>query len=86
MRRGPWWSQKGGGPLAHAVGSSVVSKRRGAPHPCSGGVGGPKTEDAPSLMRWGSRWTQSGGGPLANAGGASVISKRRGPPMQRGPE
>ena len=31
MRWGPWWSQSEGGPLAHAVGASVIPKRRRPP-------------------------------------------------------
>ena len=55
MRWGPRWSQNEGGPLAHAVGASVVSKRRRLPRPCDGGLGGPKMKEAPAPMRWGPR-------------------------------
>ena len=46
MRWGPRWSQSEGRPLAHAVGASVVPKRRRPPRPCGGGLGGPKTKEA----------------------------------------
>ena len=36
MRWGLRWSQSEGGPLAHAVGASVVPKRRRPPRPCGG--------------------------------------------------
>ena len=75
MRSGPRWSQSEGGPLTHAVGASVVPKRRRPPRPCGGGLGGPKTKEAPAPMRWGPRWSQSEGGPLAHAVGASVVPK-----------
>ena len=55
MRRGPRWSQSEGGTLAHAVGASVVPKRRRPPRPCGGGLGGPKANEAPATMRWGPR-------------------------------
>ena len=75
MRWGPPWSQSEGGPLAHAVGASVVPKRRRPPRPCGGGLGDPKAKEAPSPMRWGPRWSQKEGGPLAHAVVASVIPK-----------
>ena len=75
MRRRPRWSQSEGRPLAHAVGASVVPKRRRAPGPWGGGLSGPKTGEAPSPMRPGPRWSQSEEGPLAHAPGASVVPK-----------
>ena len=75
MRRGTRWFQSEGGPLAHAAGASVVPKWKRRPRPCSGGLGGPEVEEAPSPMRQGARWSHSGRGPLAYAAGASVISK-----------
>ena len=47
MRQGPRWSQNGGGPLPHVVGAEVVSNFTGPRRPCGGGLGGPKTEEAP---------------------------------------
>ena len=54
MRRGPRWSQSGGGPPSHAVGASVVPKRRRT-GPNGGGLGGPKAKEAPLNMRQGPR-------------------------------
>ena len=84
MRRGPRWSLNGGGPHAHAAGALVVPKRRRPPCPRSGGLGGPKTEEAPKPMRRGPRWSLNGGGPHAHAAGASVVPKRRRPPRPCG--
>ena len=52
MRWGPRWSQSEGGPLAHALGASVVPKRRRPPRPCT----------------WRPWWSQSEGGPLPTLG------------------
>ena len=84
MRWGPPYSQSEGGSHTHAVGASVVPKRRRPPSPCGGGPGGPKAKEAPTPMRWGPRWSQSEEGPLAHAVGAPVVSKRRRPPRARG--
>ena len=94
MRRGSQWVKNGGGPLSHGVGASVVPEQRRPPRPCGGGLGGPKTEDAPSPMRWGTRWpspmgralwwSPSGRDPLAHAAQASVVPKRRRPPRPFG--
>ena len=54
MPWGPRWSQSEEGALAHAVGASVIPKRRMAPHPCGGGLGGPKAKEAPLPMPRGS--------------------------------
>ena len=50
------------------------------------GLGGPKTEEAPSPMLRGLRWFQNRGGPLALVERASVVPKRRRPlePCGRG--
>ena len=48
MRRGTRLSQSEGGPFANATGDSVIRKRRRSPHPCGGGLGGPKEKEAPS--------------------------------------
>ena len=90
MRHGSRWSQSKGEAHVHAVGASVVPKRRRSPRPsggvqkrrrpprpCGGGLGGPKAKEAASPMRWGPRWSQSEGGPLAHAVGASLVPKRR---------
>ena len=69
----------GGGPHAHAVGGSVVPKRRRPPQPCGGGLGGPKAEEAPTPMRRGPRWYQSVGTPLAHAAGPQWSLRGRGP-------
>ena len=84
MRWRPWCSQSEGGPLAHAMGASVVPKRRRPPRPCVGGLGGPKAKEAPSPMQWGPWWSQSEGGPLAHAVVAWVVPKRRRPPRPCG--
>ena len=63
----------------HAVGASVVPKRRRPPRPCVGGPGGPKAKEAPSPMQWGPRWSQSEGGPHAHTTGTSVVPKRKRP-------
>ena len=47
QRRGPRWTQSGGGPLAPAAGASVVPKRRRPLRLSGGGLGGPKAEEAP---------------------------------------
>ena len=75
MRRGSQWSQSKGGPLAHEAGASVVPKRRRPPRPCVGGLGGSKTEEAPSPMRRGPRWSQNEGGQPDHAAGASEVPK-----------
>ena len=75
MRWGPRWSQSEGGTLAHAVGASVVPKRRRPPRPRGGGLGDPKAKETPSPMLRGPRWFQSEGGPPADAVRASVIPK-----------
>ena len=64
MPWGPWWSQREGGPHAHAVGASVIPKRKRPPRPCGGGLGDHKAKEAPH----------------AHAVGASVIPMRRRPP------
>ena len=67
QRRGPRWSQSGGGPLASAEGASVipkrrrppslsggglmVPKRRRPPRLSGGGLGDPKAKEAPSSQR-----------------------------------
>ena len=61
QRRGPRWSQSGGGPLALAEGASMVPKRRSLPHLSGGGLGGPEAKEAPSPQRRGPQWSQSGG-------------------------
>ena len=53
MRRGPPWSQSGKGPLADAAGASLIPKRRRPARPRGGGLGGPKTEEAPAPTRRG---------------------------------
>ena len=72
-RRGPRWSQSGGGPLASAAGASVVPKRKRPPRLSGGSLGDPKAKEAPSSQRRGPRWSQSERSPLVSAGGASVI-------------
>ena len=57
-------SQSEGGPLARAVGASVVPKRRGPS--CQGGEGRP--------------WSQSERGPHAHAVRAAAVAKGRRPP------
>ena len=71
IRRGPWWSGSGGGPIAHAAGASVVPKRRRPPRPCGRGLGGPKAKQAPSPMRRGPGEPQNGGGAHAHAAGVN---------------
>ena len=44
---GPRWSQSELGPPAHAMGASVVPKRRRPPRPCGGALGGPNAKEAP---------------------------------------
>ena len=80
MRWGPRWSQSEGGPLAHAVGASVVPKRRRPPRPRGGGLGGPKAKEAPTPTRCGPQWSQSEGGPHAQVVWPPVFPKRRTPP------
>ena len=55
QRRGPRWSQSGGGPLASAEGASMVPKRRRPPRLSGGGLGDSKAKEAPSPQRRGPR-------------------------------
>ena len=86
MLRGPRWSQSERGAVTHAVGASVVPKRRRPPCPCGGGFGGPKAKEAPSPTRWVPRWSQSKGGPSTSGGGLGGPKAKEAPsPMWRGP-
>ena len=62
----------------------MVPKRWRPPRLNGGGLGSPKTKEAPSLQRRGPRWSQSDGGPLASAAGGSVVPKRWRPPRLSG--
>ena len=75
MRGGPRRSQSEEGPLANAVGASVVPKRRRPPRRSGTGLGGPKAREARSRMRRGPWRSQSKRGPLAHAEGALVVPK-----------
>ena len=57
QRRGPRWSQSGGGPLASEAGASVIPKRKRPPGLSGGGLGDPKEQGAPSPQRRGPRWS-----------------------------
>ena len=58
-RRGPQWSQSGGGPLVSAAGASVIPKRK-RPHRLNGGgLGDSKAKEAPSPQRRGPRGSQA---------------------------
>ena len=61
---GSWWSQSEGGPSPMRWGPPWSQSEGGLPHPCSGGLGGPKAKEAPTPMRV----------------GAPVVPKRRRPP------
>ena len=83
LRRGPQWSQNKRGPRAHAAGAAMIPTRRRPRGRCSGGLGGPIAEEAPTPMRRGPRWSQSKGGPHALAQGAWVVLQQRRPLRQR---
>ena len=55
QRRGPRWSQSGGGHLASAEGALVLPKQKRPPRLSGGGLGDPTAKEAPSPQRRGLR-------------------------------
>ena len=86
QRRGPRWSQSGGGPLAGAEGATMVPKRRRPPRLSGGGLGGPKAPRPPRLREGASVVPEWRRPPRLSGGGPDVPKAKEAPsPQRRGP-
>ena len=62
----------------------MIRKPRRTPRLSGGGLGGPKTKEAPLRQRRKPQWSPNEGGPLASAEGTLVVPKPKRPPRLRG--